>query len=100
MFWIDTIYECPKYLQFLLFQLIPWDPWLREIRADAYLGIGNTVHAISEMRAMTKLTSDNTDGLFKLANLHYQLGEADPSLNEIRECLRLDPEHKVITAIS
>ena len=100
MFRIDTIYECPKYLQFLLFQLIPWDPWLREIRADAYLGIGNTVHAISEMRALTKLTSDNTDGLFKLANLHYQLGEADPSLNEIRECLRLDPEHKVIIGIS
>jgi DnaJ family protein C protein 3 len=75
--------------------LIPWDPWLREIRADAYLGVGNPVHAISEMRALTKLTSDNTDGLFKLANLHYQLGEADPSLNEIRECLRLDPEHKV-----
>jgi len=38
--------------------------------------------------------SDNTDGLYKLANLHYQLGEADPSLNEVRECLRLDPEHK------
>merc|ERR1712018_436839 len=38
---------------------IPWDPLIREIRADAYLGVGNTMNAISEMRAMTKLTNDN-----------------------------------------
>ena len=44
--------------------------------------------------ALKRNFSDNTDGLYKLANLHYQLGEAEPSLNEIRECLRLDPEHK------
>jgi len=73
---------------------IPWDPRLRELRADAYLGLGNVVHAISDIRSVTKLTSDNTGGFFKLATLHYQLGEADESLNEIRECLKLDPEHK------
>ncbi|QQP53487.1 Uncharacterized protein FKW44_005989 [Caligus rogercresseyi] len=33
-------------------------------------------------------------GFFKLSELHYQLGETDESLNEIRECLKLDPEHK------
>merc|ERR1719499_117373 len=73
---------------------IPWDPTLRELRADAYLGLGNVMHAISDIRSVTKLTSDNTGGFFKLATLHYQLGEADESLNEIRECLKLDPEHK------
>merc|ERR1712223_883610 len=26
---------------------IPWNPHLRELRADAYLGVGNTIHAIS-----------------------------------------------------
>ena len=31
---------------------------------------------------------------FKLASLHYQLGEVGESLNKIRECLRLDLEHK------
>ena len=77
-----------------LVEHIPWDPFLRELRADAYLGIGNTIHAISEMRALTKLTNDNTEGFFKLSTLHYQLGEGEESLNEIRECLRLDPEHK------
>lgn len=73
---------------------IPWDSKLREMRADAYLGIGNVVHAISDIRSVTKLTSDNTAGFYKLATLHYQLGEADESLNEIRECLKLDPEHQ------
>merc|ERR1719219_2505182 len=55
---------------------IPWDAQLRE------------------MRAMTKLTNDNTDGYFKLSTMHYQLGEGDESLQQIRECLKLDPEHK------
>merc|ERR1719367_624582 len=73
---------------------IPWDPLIREIRADAYLGIGNTMNDISEMRAMTKLTNDNTEGYFKLSTMHYQLGEGEESLQQVRECLKLDPEHK------
>ena len=77
-----------------LLEHIPWDPSLRELRAEAYLGLGNVVHAISDIRSVTKLTSDNTAGYYKLASLHYQIGEADESLNEIRECLKLDPEHK------
>jgi len=77
-----------------LVEHIPWDAELREMRADAYLGVGNTMNAISEMRAMTKLTNDNTEGFFKLSTMHYQLGEGDESLQQIRECLKLDPEHK------
>merc|ERR1719232_1600408 len=72
---------------------IPWDATIREMRADAYLGIGNTMNAISEMRAMTKLTNDNTEGFFKLSTMHYQLGEGEESLQQVRECLKLDPEH-------
>merc|ERR1712241_1066655 len=73
---------------------IPWDAKLREMRADAYLGVGNTMNAISETRAMTKLTNDNTEGYFKLSTMHYQLGEGEESLQQVRECLKLDPEHK------
>merc|ERR1739838_1118763 len=58
---------------------IPWDSTIREMRADAYLGAGNTMNAISEMRAMTKLTNDNTEGFFKLSTMHYQLGEGEKS---------------------
>jgi len=77
-----------------LLENIPWDPSLREMRAEAYLQIGNVPHAISDIRSVTKLTLDNTAGYYKLASLHYQLGEADEALNEIRECLKLDPDHK------
>ena len=45
-------------------------------------------------RSVTKLTQDNTAGFFKLASLHYQLGEPDESLADVRECLKLDPDHK------
>jgi len=72
---------------------IPWDSSLRELRAECYLGLGNVIHAISDFRSVAKLTTDNTAVYYKLATLHYQLGEAEESLNEIRECLKLDPEH-------
>merc|ERR1712020_53615 len=75
-------------------EYIPWDPSLRELRSECYLGLGNVIHAISDIRTVTKLTTDNTAAFFKLANLHYEIGEAEESLSEIRECLKLDPEHK------
>ena len=31
-------------------QYMPWDPSLRELRADAYLALGNVPHAISDIR--------------------------------------------------
>jgi len=77
-----------------LMEYIPWDPSLRELRSECYLGMGNVIHAISDIRTVTKLTTDNTAASFKLSNLHYQIGEAEESLIEIRECLKLDPEHK------
>jgi hypothetical protein len=35
---------------------------LRELRADAYLGQGNVVHAISDIRSVTRLTSGRKQG--------------------------------------
>lgn len=29
---------------------IPWDPSVRDLRAEAYIGLGNTMHAISDIR--------------------------------------------------
>lgn len=89
------IFLPPKpFMMLLISKQVPWDPFLREMRADAYLGLGNVIHAISDIKAMTKLTNDNTEGYYKLASLHYQLGEAEEALMEIRECLKLDPDHK------
>ena len=38
-----------------LLEQIPWDPYLREQRAEAYLGIGNIIHAISDIKSVVKL---------------------------------------------
>lgn len=76
------------------FEHIPWDPELRELRAEAYMGMGNLIHAISDIKSATRLKNDDTAGYFKLSDLYYQLGEAEEALNQVRECLKLDPEHK------
>jgi len=99
---LDDIEELMKYRNYQpaidkiteVLEQVPWYPRLRELRAEAYMGVGNTIHAISDIKSMTKLTTDNTVGFHKLALLHYQLGESEEALMEIRECLKLDPEHK------
>ncbi|XKL60551.1 hypothetical protein PGB90_007608 [Kerria lacca] len=72
----------------------PWSSNLRELRSKSYLEIGDTDSAILDLRSATKLLSDNTDGFYKLSQLQYRLGRLSESLKEIRECLKLDPEHK------
>jgi len=49
--------------------------------------------AVSDIKPTTKLIPDNTKGYYRLSKLYYVMGEADESLNEIRECLKLDPDH-------
>lgn len=71
-----------------------WDTGLREKRAEAYLKIGNIINAIGDVRAIAKLTNDNTEAYLKLSQLHYIMGEEEESLKEIRECLKLDQDHK------
>lgn len=97
---------------------MPWDVKLREMRSQAFEKLGKSAHmcdvvainnslfpdaipftgdlpnAIGDLRATTKMRADNTDGYLKLSKLHYELGEPDESLTTIRECLKLDPDHK------
>lgn len=72
----------------------PWSPTLRELRSACHLERGDTEAAILDLRSATKLLTDNTEGFFKIAMLQYRLGKLADSLKEIRECLKLDPEHK------
>jgi len=74
-----------------------------------------------DLRSATKLLPDNTEGFYKISSLQYRLGHLSDSLKwvqtpknvvyievmtkwkrivflssrEIRECLKLDPEHKL-----
>ncbi|KAJ1523681.1 hypothetical protein ONE63_001521 [Megalurothrips usitatus] len=77
-----------------ILEICPWSSTLRELRADAHAALGDHMAAISDIRSTTRLMSDNTAGFYKLSLLHYKLGQAPESLKEIRECLKLDPEHK------
>ncbi|XP_041348015.1 dnaJ homolog subfamily C member 3-like [Gigantopelta aegis] len=77
-----------------LIDICPWDADLREIRSECYIQVGEKFKAIGDLRSTTKLIPDNTQGFFKMSKLHYNMGEAEESLIQIRECLKLDPEHK------
>lgn len=91
----------------------PWNSEFREIRAVAYEGLGDLRNAISDLRPTTTLRLDNTAGHLKISSLYYRLGDVEQSLayvivlmlpeykinqicsfREIRECLKLDPDHK------
>ncbi|XP_076247266.1 dnaJ homolog subfamily C member P58IPK [Calliopsis andreniformis] len=76
-----------------IIEICPWSAELRERRAECYEALEDYISAISDIRSTTKLQSDNTQGFLKLASLHYRLGQVEESLKEIRECLKLDPEH-------
>jgi DnaJ family protein C protein 3 len=73
---------------------VPWDIKLREMRAEAYEKSGDLLGAISDLRATSKMRPDNTNAILKLSKLHFILGEPEESLMSIRECLKLDPDHK------
>lgn len=72
----------------------PWNVEFRETRAMAYEGLGDLRSAISDLKPTTSLKLDNTAGYLKISILFYRLGEMEQSLEEIRDCLKLDPDHK------
>ncbi|BES97924.1 DnaJ domain [Nesidiocoris tenuis] len=77
-----------------IIEVCPWSSYLRELRSQCYVALNDPLSAILDLRSTTKLQSDNTDGFYKLSILHYQLGQAHESLKEVRDCLKLDPDHK------
>ncbi|CAM4970544.1 unnamed protein product [Rotaria socialis] len=72
----------------------PWAITLREQRADSYLKSGDYTKAVSDLKATAKLIPDNTQAFLKISQLLYTMGDADDSLTNIRECLKLDADHK------
>ncbi|KAK3730173.1 hypothetical protein QZH41_016006 [Actinostola sp. cb2023] len=78
----------------LAIEVAPWDSELRLMRADCYERMGDFVNAISDIKPTTKLINDNTEGYLKMSRLHYEMGELEDALREIRECLKLDQDHK------
>ncbi|KAF7992847.1 hypothetical protein HCN44_005191 [Aphidius gifuensis] len=78
-----------------IIEVCPWSVKLRELRADFYIDYHDDItSAISDIRFTTKLVSDNTNGYYKLSSMLYRLGNVEDALKEIRECLKLDQDHK------
>uniref|UniRef100_A0AAY4DGG7 DnaJ homolog subfamily C member 3 n=1 Tax=Denticeps clupeoides TaxID=299321 RepID=A0AAY4DGG7_9TELE len=71
-----------------------WDVESRELRAECFIQLGEMGKAISDLKAASKLRNDNTQAFYKLSTIYYNLGDHEMSLNEVRECLKLDPDHK------
>uniref|UniRef100_A0A8D3BM88 DnaJ homolog subfamily C member 3 n=1 Tax=Scophthalmus maximus TaxID=52904 RepID=A0A8D3BM88_SCOMX len=71
-----------------------WDVTSREMRAECFIQMGEMGKAVSDLKATSKLKSDNTQAFYKLSTIYYNLGDHEMSLNEVRECLKLDPDHK------
>uniref|UniRef100_A0A1B0EZF9 Uncharacterized protein n=1 Tax=Phlebotomus papatasi TaxID=29031 RepID=A0A1B0EZF9_PHLPP len=77
-----------------LLEISPWSAKFRETRADCYINENDVLSAVSDLRSVNRLSQDSTGGYFRLAELLYNLGHTADALKEIRECLKLDPEHK------
>ncbi|XP_051982791.1 dnaJ homolog subfamily C member 3-like [Xyrauchen texanus] len=75
-------------------ELSPWDPESRELRAECYIWLGELQKAILDLTPATRLRADNRAAFLKLSQLHYSLGEHHESLNQVRECLKLDQDDK------
>ncbi|XP_031714184.1 dnaJ homolog subfamily C isoform X1 [Anarrhichthys ocellatus] len=71
-----------------------WDVASREMRAECFIVMGEMGKAISDLKAASKLKNDNTQAFYKLSTIYYNLGDHEMSLSEVRECLKLDPDHK------
>ncbi|XP_045514469.1 dnaJ homolog subfamily C member 3 [Pieris brassicae] len=77
-----------------LLEVSPWSATLRQLRAECYIAMNDLFSAVSDIRAVNRLQQDSTAGYNRLASLLYQLGHVSDALKEVRECLKLDPEHK------
>lgn len=77
-----------------MIEISPWAPELYELRSEMHIENSDVLSAVSDIKAATKLQADNVDGYYKLSSLLYQQGQASEALKYIRECLKLDPEHK------
>uniref|UniRef100_A0ACB8FJ22 DnaJ sub C member 3 n=1 Tax=Sphaerodactylus townsendi TaxID=933632 RepID=A0ACB8FJ22_9SAUR len=78
-----------------------WAADLRELRAECYIQNGEPGKAINDLKAASKLKSDNTEAFYKLSTIYYQLGDHELSLRPktghlkiYQMLLNLDQDHK------
>ena len=74
---------------------VPWSPDIRRLTADCYEyyhDIENTMNNLKPLIQLSPSTAPET--YLRLAKLYYLKAEIQFSLDQIRECLKIDPDHK------
>ncbi|ETN81612.1 tetratricopeptide repeat protein [Necator americanus] len=89
----DDQHSAEYYLNKALEHLV-WDPSLYRMRAKCLESRGEIRKAIADMRTLTKLVADSTEDFLKISHLYYGIGDVEEALSQIRECLKLNPDHK------
>lgn len=84
--------EAAAYLGNLI-EAMPYNTEVLKHRAKCLEIIGDVRRAISDYRTIAKLKIDAKVYL-NIARMYHKLGEIEESLNNVRECLKLDPDHK------
>lgn len=67
---------------------------MRRLRAECYMATGQNGEAIGDVTRATKLKSGNVEAFFLLSKLQFQVGDRQEALKQIRECVKLDGDHK------
>ena len=96
---ISTLFEakkCDEAIELLnqLINLTPRSFEARLTRGDCHLHNKHSELAISDYSRAVKVKPDSTAIYLRLARLRLGLGEVGEALGEVKECLRLDPDHK------
>ncbi|VDN05342.1 unnamed protein product [Thelazia callipaeda] len=71
-----------------------WDAKLYHRRAKCREQSQDLHNAIADYRLLAKLSPGSSDIFYKIAHLYYWTGDAEESLNQVRECLKLDQDDK------
>jgi DnaJ family protein C protein 3 len=80
-------------------EITPWFSEMRELRANCFELFGETQNAINELKPMIQLSKHTAPETYlRLAKLYYIMPDVPQALDHIRECLKIDPDHKLCFA--
>lgn len=94
MFYNENDYASANFYLTKSLEHMVWDGELYKMRAACSRQLGQTQKAIADLRNLAKIFSDSTEVFLEIAQLYYGIGDVEESLNQIRECLKLNSDHK------
>jgi len=75
-------------------EISPTSEPLRRMRAECYMATGQNGEAIGDVTRATKLKPNNVEAYFLLSQLQFTIGDRANAISNIRECVKLDGDHK------